>query len=415
MHVLFIHQFFLTPAETGSTRHFELARHLVQSGHRVTVIRSNLNYMTGREDQVTPADLVGRGTVDGINMIRAWTYRGVHKNYSARLLGFLSFMASSLWSGLRLKDADIVIACSPQIFTGITGWLIGRLRRIPFVFEIRDLWPRFAIEMGVLKNPVFIALARGLEKFIYRRADSFIINSSGFASHLKRFGIPDDRVFLIPNGVNTEFFQPGQKNNSVRRDYWLDSNFIVMYAGAHGPANDLDTVLRAAELLKGHPDIKFLLVGDGKEKQRLINSAHQRQLDNIIFADAQPKENMPEFCHAADICLAILQKRDAFKTVYPNKLFDYMASGRPVILAIDGVGREILEKAEAGVFVEPENPEALAAVINGLYRDRKDLDQWGMNGRWYVQEHFERNKIAEKLKTVLENICENDKRRHAAG
>jgi glycosyltransferase involved in cell wall biosynthesis len=404
MQILFIHQVFLTPNEAGSTRHFELAKYLVKVGHQVTIIGSSVNYLTGAIDSRCQGKFIFKETIDGVEIIKAWTYSRIHKNFFSRFVSFVSFMVSSIIASLNVKKVDLVIGCSPQIFAGVSALIVGYLKRIPFVFEIRDLWPKFAVEMKILTNKKLIWLAESLEKYLYRHADYFIINSPGFKAHLARFNLPEEKIFLIPNGVDTDMFQPGEKNNSFRKEHKLENKFIAMYAGAHGQANNLQTVIEAASLLKDNQEIIFLLVGDGKEKNNLIELKDKYGLINVLFIEAQPKEKMPEICRATDVCLAILENREAFKTVYPNKVFDYMSAARPTILAIDGVIREVIEQAEAGIYVPPENPQVLAQTVLKLYNDREIMEKYGQNARKYVMDNFERERIAEKLNQTLVRI-----------
>jgi len=404
MHILFIHQIFLSPREAGSTRHFELAKHLVKKGNRVTVIGSTVSYLTGEVEDRFRGKLLYKEVIEGVEIVRIWSYSKIHKSYVKRIFSFITFMISSIIYGLKIDKVDIIIACSPQIFTGISGYMLSKIKRVPFIFEIRDLWPRFAIEAGVLTNSILIFLARLLEKFIYKRADYFIINSPGFYEHLRKFGSKQDKIFLIPNGVDTKIFKPDKKYNQIRKELGLDKDFVVLYSGAHGLANSLDTIICSVMSLSDYPKIKFLFVGDGKEKRHLMKLRDNYKLKNVLFISAQPRSKMPEFCNAADVCLATLKKLDSFTTTYPNKIFDYMACGRPTILAIDGVAREVIEKAKAGEFVEPENPERLAQTILKFYHNRDLIKEYGMNARRYVVEHFDRAKIAENLNIILNEI-----------
>lgn len=404
MRILFIHQVFLSPSEAGSTRHFELARYLVKSGHQVTIIGSSVNYLTGKADERCAGKFSFTENIDGVDIIKSWTYSKIHKSFFSRFLSFISFMLSSVIVGLKMKKPDVVIGCSPQIFAGVSALIVSRLKGVPFIFEIRDLWPKFAVEMKVLTNSRLIKLAEALEKFLYNKADHFIINSPGFLPHLLSFNISEDKIHLIQNGVDTNMFRPGEKNNDFRAEFDLENKFVVMYAGSHGQANSLHTVIEAARILKENNDIMFLLIGDGKKKNELIELKNSYGLNNVMLINAQPKERMPEICRAADVCLAILEKHEAFKTVYPNKVFDYMAVERPTIIAIDGVIREVVEKAGAGVFVEPENPQALADLVLNLRNDKTMLETYGKNARKYVMENFERHRIAEKLHQMLLNI-----------
>lgn len=404
MHILFIHQVFLAPHEAGSTRHFELARYLVRKGHKVTIIGSSVSYLTGKIDPKCKGKFLHKENIEGVDIIRTWTYSKVNKSYVTRFISFISFMLSSIIGAFKAGKTDMIVACSPQIFTGISGIVVSKIKKIPFVFEVRDLWPKFAVETKVLTNPKLIKLAEGLEKFIYKRADHFIINSPGFYTHLEGFNIPREKIMFVPNGVDTDIFQPGEKDNQFRREFNLGNKFVIMYAGAHGKANDLKTVIETARLLKNHLEILFLFVGDGKERPALEKLKNEYNLNNVLFAGAQPKSRMPEICRSADVCLAILEKHPAFKTVYPNKVFDYMASARPILLAIDGVIRDVVEKANAGFFVKQENPQALAESVLKCYNKKEQLSEYGNNGREYVVRNFERKKTAENFKQDLEKL-----------
>jgi len=404
MHILLIHQFLATPNEAGGTRQFELAQHLIRKGHKITFICSTITYLTGKPSSRQKGKFLVRETIDGINIIRTYTFPGLQESFKRRIISFLTFMMSSIIGGLSVGKTDVVIASSPQIFVGISGHLLSKIKRVPFLLEIRDLWPKFAIDIGVLKSQLIIKLSVSLEKYIYKKADYFIINSPGFYDHLEKSGIERKKIFLVPNGVDTKIFSPSDKHNWVRKELGLNEDFVVLYSGAHGLANSLKTVIESARLLQCQSDIKIIFVGDGKEKRNLIQLRDKYKLNNVIFVDAQPKRKMPDYCNAADVCLAILKKLDSFKTTYPNKLFDYMACGRPTILAIDGVAREVLEKARAGEFVEPENPQQLASTILKFYNNRDLIKEYGINARSYVEEHFDREKIAEKFNNILNEI-----------
>lgn len=404
MFILFIHQLFLSPKEAGSTRHFELAKYLVKKGNRVTIIAGNVSYLTGEVDPKHRRRFLVKENIEGVEIIRAKTYSKIHKSYVSRFFSFLSFMVSSIMGGIKSGKPDLVIACSPQIFTGISGFILSRIRRIPFIFEVRDLWPKFAIDTGVLTNPHLIYAATRLERFIYKKADYVIINSPGFFDHLESSGVGKEKIFLIPNGADTTIFTPGDKQNEVRKELGYRDEFVAMYMGAHGLANSLETIIESARLLKDHPEIQFLLVGDGNKKESLIKLAAEYALTNVKFIAAQSRYLIPQYCQAADVCLATLKKIDAFKTTYPNKLFDYMACGRPTILAIDGVARQVLEAAQGGEFVDPENPEELAKSLLKLYKNPSLCTQYGKNARKYVVENFDREKIADKLFHTLRDL-----------
>jgi glycosyltransferase involved in cell wall biosynthesis len=407
MHILLIHQAFMTGNEAGGTRHYELARHLIRAGHRFTAIASTISYLTGR--RYSGEGWLTQRQVDGITVYRSYTYPALHRSFVHRVVSFLSFMFSSLLDGTRVKGVDVVWGTSPPIFQGVTAWLLARLKRVPFVFEVRDLWPAFAVSMKVLRNPGLICFAEWLERFLYHRADHLVVNSPAYVDHVRSKGVPAGRVTLVPNGVETAMFDPEADGAEVRREFDLDRRFVVLYAGAHGPANDLGVVLQAADRLRDRTDIVFVLVGDGKERPNLMRQAEEMALSNVLFIPAQPKSRVPELLAAADAGLAILKDIPMFTTTYPNKVFDYMAAGRPTVLAIDGVIREVVEAAEGGVFVPPGDPVALAEVVRSLAADRDRCLRMGRSARAYVEAHFERVQQAERLEWVLTALAGREK------
>ena len=405
MHLLLIHQAFAALDEAGGTRHHELARFLVEQGHNVTVITSPVSYLTGV--QRGKSHWIEREQDDaGITLYRTYTYPALHRSFFHRVISFLSFMASSFWAGLAVKKVDLVWGTSPPIFQGVTAWALARLKGVPFLFEVRDLWPAFAIGIGVLHNPLLIRASLWLESFLYRHADRVMVNSPGYIQHVTDHGAK--WVELVPNGADPAMFDPRSDGAGFRREKGLDDKFLAVYAGAHGISNDLGVVLQAARQLKEQKEICFLLVGDGKEKTSLQAQAAEMGLDNVSFLPPVPKNGMPQVLAAADACIAILKPLELYKTTYPNKVFDYMAAGRPVVLAIDGVIREVIETAGAGIPVGPGNPCSLAEAIQKLAADRAcggDLGKkMGLAGRAFIELHLSRSKSAEKLALLLEEM-----------
>ena len=402
MHILLIHQAFAALDEAGGTRHVELANYLADHGHQITIISSPVNYLTGQSSQVKPRWIEKIEVRPGITLLRTYTYAALHRSFVHRVLAFLSFMVSSFLAGMQVQNVDFVWGTSPPIFQGITAWLLARLKRVPFLFEIRDLWPAFAVAIGVLKDPILIQASLALEKFLYRHADRLVINSPGFLSHVTERGAR--WVELIPNGANPEMFDPDCDGTAFREAHSLDDNFIALYAGAHGLSNDLDVILNSAVKLKGQPEIKIVLVGDGKEKKNLQARAAQLNLTNIVFLPPVPKTEMAQTLAAANACIAILMPLDLYKTTYPNKVFDYMAAGRPILLLIDGVIRQVVDAAEAGIFVQPGDSDELARAIQALASDPARACQMGKNGRKYIENHFNRATIAEQFRLLLEDM-----------
>jgi glycosyltransferase involved in cell wall biosynthesis len=394
MHVLIVHQAFASNREAGGTRHYEFARHLAARGHRVTVIAGSINYLTGAE--LTPAQ---QPAETNITIVRPYTYRALHKSFVHRMVSYVSFTLSSFVAALRIDGVDIVVGTSPPILQGATAWLVARLKRIPLVFEVRDLWPDFAIELKVLANPAAIAAARWLEKFLYKSADRLLVNSPGFIAHVQ--AVSGRIPALIPNGVDGRSFSPAERGVSFRTQWQANNRFVALYAGAHGTANALEAVLDAATLLRSRHDILFVFVGDGKEKRALVARAYSAGLDNVRFEAAQPKDAMPAVIAAADVCIATLQDIPLFRTTYPNKVFDYMAAGRPTVLAIDGVIRDVVEQSGGGIFVPPGDPAALAGAIRQLADDRTTCARMGDDAREFVLRRFNRNDQAESFCALL--------------
>lgn len=404
MHTLLIHQAFVSPKESGGTRHYELARHAVKQGQAFTIVASDLSYLTGQPTIARAGGLFKEEELEGVRVLRAYTYPSLHRSFAWRVVSFLSFMFTSVWAGLRAGPVDLVMGTSPPIFQGVSAWLVATLRRRPFLLEIRDLWPEFAIELGVLKNPLLIKLSLWLERFLYSQAVHLIVNSPAYRDYLIDKGIPEAKITLIPNGVDTHMFDPKASGERIRKDLGLNGHFIVTYAGALGLANDIQTILRAAERLREQSNIHFLLVGDGKERAQLQEMARQLELPNVTFTGICPKSEIAEILAASDACIACLKDIPMFRTTYPNKVFDYMAAGRPTILAIDGVIRKVIEAAGGGLFVPPGNDTALAQAVHDLSRDRQKARAVGTAARTYVVKHFDRHEQAVQFMSCVEKF-----------
>jgi len=403
MHILLIHQAFTSPKEAGGTRHFELGKRLLKAGHRFSIIASDLSYLSGKS-AVEGQDFITLQECEGISVVRAYTYPALHRNFMWRVASFLSFMFTSVLAARSAGAADIVMGTSPPMFQALSAWLVSAIRRRPFLLEIRDLWPDFAIDMGVLRNPILIELSRWLERFLYDRATHLLVNSPAYRDYLIQKGIPKNKISLVPNGVETEMFDPIARGYPFREKWHLQNRFVVTYAGALGMANDIETLLRAANLLGELKKIHFLLVGDGMERPNLERMVRERGLKNVTFTGALPKSEMPEVLAASDACVAILKDISMFRTTYPNKVFDYMAAGRPTILAIDGVIREVVEAAEGGIFVPPGDELSLAKAIKALYFDQERSQGMGRAARNYVTKHFHRRDQAQRFVKLIEDI-----------
>jgi len=398
---LLIHQIFLSANDGGGTRHFEFARYAAKQGHDFTVIASNVSYLDGKR----VASDGKPEAIEGIEVRRVRTLNVINRGFVWRVLAFLGFMVKSVFKALGAGKVDVVMGTSPPIFQAGSAWLVSFIRRKPFLLEVRDLWPDFAVDMGVIKNPLIIWLAKRVELFLYARASHILVNSPAFRDYMvDKHGVKPEKISLIPNGVDPSMFDPDAEGAEVREEFNLQDKFIVTYAGAMGPANDIPTIIRAADAMKDDDRVHFLLVGDGKDRKKAEALKDELGLTNVTFAGLRSKSQMKAVLGATDVCLATLMPIPLFKTVYPNKIFDYLAAGRPIVLGIDGVIREVVESAGAGRFIEPGKPEAIVEAVRDFASDPAGCEAMGRRGRAYVEKHFNRIDHAKAFVELLERV-----------
>jgi glycosyltransferase involved in cell wall biosynthesis len=407
MKILYLSQYF--PPEVGATqtRAHEMAAGLVRAGHQVTVIAEVPNHPSGIIPPEYKGKLYERSDFDGIDVIRVWVKASPVKTFRTRMVFYLSYAISAALAGLFLARGryDLIYATSPPLFVGGTALLLSFLRRIPLVFEVRDLWPESAVVLGELKNPRAIALAERLERACYRRARRIVVVTTGIRQRLLERGTPVEKLVLIPNGANTELFRPDpEAGATLRSELGLGDAFLVLYAGIHGIAQGLETVVEAARKLKDDQRIRFLFVGEGPVKAELYALAGRYGLNNVHFHDEVPRQRVPAYLSAADVALVPLRKLDLFTAAVPSKIFDAWAAGCPTLVSIDGEARRVLEESEAGHYVEPENPRALAEAIRDLAGNRETCREMGTNGRSFVEIHFSRQAQARTLEDALRSL-----------
>lgn len=404
MHILLIHRAFAQSNQPGGTRHIELGRVLTAHGFRITVITASVSYLHAASG--TPGEhLPERECLEtGIDVIRCASGAS-GRHLAGRLNEMFGFMFRSFWQGISVPGVDLVWATSPTIFQALSATLVAKLRRKPLLLEIRDIWPDALVDIGALRNPVAIGLADALAKWMYRQATCIVINSPGFRAHLVGKGVPDHKLFLVANGVDTSMFDPKDPGTEMRSRLGWTEKFVALYSGAHGMANDLDALLQAAALLADSPRIQIVLLGDGPEKSHLMARAEQMGLRNIQFLDPVPKDAMPSLLAATDCCIAHLKPSAMQAMVYPNKVFDYMAAARPTVLGIGGVIRDVLERAGGGIPTEPGDAAGMARAIRHLAQSPDEGRQMGADARAYVESHFRRQAIADALLDVLDAVC----------
>ncbi|PYX70652.1 MAG: glycosyltransferase WbuB [Acidobacteria bacterium] len=397
----------------------ELALHWAQTGHEVTVLTGFPNHPTG----VVPPEyrrrfrrLSTREDISGVKLVRTWLLPLPNRRTHERMLNYGSFCISSAVTGLFVSDPDIVIATSPQLLVGLSGWWLARWKRVPFVFEVRDLWPESlaAVGMGDSNSLLHRSLAR-IAGFLYENSDHVVVVTRAFEEYLtEHWQVPPEKISVVENGVETDIFSPNSSHGDLRRKLSAEGKFLVCYIGTMGMAHALDTLVEAAAKLQtAAPSVVLLLVGEGAEKERIIGSARSRGLKNMIFVDQQPREKIPAYICASDACLVLLKNTEIFKTVIPTKMLEFMSCARPVILGVDGQAREIVNEADSGIVIEPENSADLAKAISRLAANSSLCDLLGRNGRQYVLKHFSRQEKAATYVRVLEELLSGTVKRQA--
>ena len=410
MKILYVSQYF--PPEMGapSARASELCRHWARMGHDATVLTGFPNHPTG----VVPEEWRARlrhlhytETIDGVRVVRTWLWPLPNRKAHERILNYASFCVSAAVSGLFLKKPDVVIATSPQLLCALSGWWLAWWKRVPFVFEVRDLWPESLAAVGAgSEGSMLHRTLAAIAGFLYRHAHRIVVVAPAFKDHLIRYwNVPAAKISIVENGVETDLFRLDPAALDERRKLKLEDRFVICYIGTMGNAHGLDTLIAAAkDLQTALPSAMFLLIGEGADKERIVELAAASGLTNIMFLGQQPRETIPSYVSASDLCLVMLKKTELFKTVIPTKLLEYMACERPVVVAVDGQARKIIEEAGAGVFVEPEDSQALVKAIMELAKNPQQRRQMGASGRHYIVTGFSREKTAEDYITVLKAL-----------
>ena len=382
-----------------AARAAELARHWVDAGHEVTVLTGFPNHPTG----VVPPEyrgqfrrLVTRRVWNGVRLIRTWLLPFPNRKSYERMLNYSSFCVSASITGLFAGRPDVLIATSPQLLVALSGWWLAFVKRVPFVFEVRDLWPEslVAVGMGEGNSPLIWVLGK-IAGFLYRRADCVVVVTAAFKTFLiENWNVPAEKIEVVENGVEADLFSP-QDGAAKRAELGAEDEFLICYTGTMGLAHGLETLVEAAAILQSaNPNVRFLLVGEGADKQRIVDLAASRGLTNLTFLGQQPRESVPSFIAASDACLVLLRKADLFTTVIPTKMLEFMACGRPVILGVAGQAREIMDDAHAGIFVEPESVSGLVNAIQVLVADPALCSKLGTHGREYILKNFSRKQKA---------------------
>jgi glycosyltransferase involved in cell wall biosynthesis len=401
--ILYLNQYFITRTGVGGTRAYEFARYFVEREHEVTVV-------TAAPAARKKTGVFSRESVAGIDVLKVhaghieYSGSGTRMRYISRIVRFFQFALASSWAVIREKKPDVIFASSTPLTIGIPALIASKWHRRPLVFEVRDLWPEAPIQMGALRNPLVIKLAKWLERTIYRGSAHIVALSPGMKDGILSAGVPPSRVTMIPNASDLELFSPGIDGNEFRGRLGLTRKFVCSYFGTMGAANDLMQVVEAARLLqeRGEADILFLLHGDGKQRSALEAFCREHSLNNVIFSQPIADKNaVATLAAASDVCMTIYKNVPILYTCSPNKLFDTFAAGRPAVVNCPGWLQELVEQNQAGVYVRPDDPNHLAEQVVFLYRNPDLVRLYGHNARVLAERVFDRKKLANELLTVL--------------
>jgi glycosyltransferase involved in cell wall biosynthesis len=406
MRILYVSQYF--PPEMGApaARVHELSGEWVRLGHDVTVLTAFAHHPTGVKVPRDRGVLTRRESLDGIRVLRTYVYAAPNRGSLRRMLSYASFMVSAMTVGrARVPRPDVVVATSPQLLCAAAGWFLARTLGVPFVFEVRDLWPESILAVEAMGDSALIRALKRLARFLYQNCDRIVTVGEGYLRGIHtRYGIPEDDMEVVRNGIDTSLFIPGPRDNEVRRHYGWGDRFVLMYVGTHGMAHGLHHVLDAAEALRDDPDKVFVFVGEGAEKDNLKRQTARRQLLNVQFIDQQPKSRIPLFYAACDLGLVTLRDTPLFQEVLPSKIFEYLGMERPILLNVAGEARRVVEMAQAGVYVPSGDVPAMVLAIRELAGRRKELDEMGRRGRQFVLEQFDRRVLARRYLEILASL-----------
>jgi hypothetical protein len=409
MHILFITDNFPPEVNAPASRTFEHCREWVRAGHQVTVMTCVPNFPNGRVYEGYKNKLVQTENMGGIDVIRVWSYITANEGFVKRILDYVSFMVSAVGVSPRVKAPDLVISTSPQFFSACAAYLISRMKQVPFVFELRDIWPESIKAVGAMKSSLIIRMLEKIEIFLYHHAVKIVSVTHSFKNTLIRRGVPGDKITVVTNGVDLERFRPREKDADLKEKYGLEGKFVAGYIGTHGMAHALETLLEAADQVRhqaGGDRFRFILLGNGARKAHLLEKAKEMDLDNVIFIDSVPKEDVAKYWSLLDVSIIHLRKTPLFTTVIPSKLFECMGMGIPVLHGVMGESAKMVEKHGVGMLFEPENADALCRGLQTLAGDPDVYKKMTRNCLAAAPE-YDRKNLAARMLAELETAVKN--------
>lgn len=406
MRILFLSHYFPPEVNAPAIRTHEHARRWAADGHQVTVITGVPNHPRGELFPGYRNRWLQEERVDGIRVIRTWMYLTANQGFARRIASYVLFMVTAVLAARRAGRPDVVVATSPQFFCGLAGMLVSRLKRRPFVLEVRDLWPDSIVQLGQLRQPTLVRMLEWLERRLYRSARGIVVNTGAFRGHIERCGVPGERIELVYNGIDPDLFHPRPPDTELRRRHALEGRFVVTYMGTLGLAHGLGTVLDAAERLRDRPEVLFLLIGDGAERERLERDLAARGLENVRILGLRPRGEVPAWIASSDLLLVTLRDLPVFSTVVPSKIFEFLGQERPVVLAAPrGEIRGLVEEAKAAFVIEPERADALAGAVREAMDRPEEAAARAHEGYLWVKSHFVRDVLARRMEDFLARVA----------
>ena len=414
MRILYLSHYFHPEGNAPATRVYELSRRWVAAGHEVAVVTCAPNVPDGVVYEGYANRWCQREVVEGVEVIRVWTYLAANKGTARRIFNYVSYMASATLACLFLRRPDVVIATSPQFFCGWAGVLASRLRGLHFVLEIRDLWPESISAVEAIRNRAVVRFLEFLESRMYASARHIVTVGEGYRERLAARGVDPARMSVIPNGVDLEVFapeRPAGEREALRREFDLGERFVCAYMGTIGMGSGLEVVLRACRRLRaaGRDDLRFLLVGDGAQREELETRARDEGLSQVVFAGRQPKFRMPAYLGAVDACLVHLTRTSLFTTVMPSKIFEAAAARRAIVLGVEGFAARLVDEADAGLCIEPENDEDLLQALERLMAAPGLAEELGASGYEKIALRHSYDSLAASYLEVLERETTGDR------
>ncbi len=406
LHILFLTDNFPPEVNAPASRTFEHCREWVRAGHQVTVITCVPNFPRGIVYDGYRNRLCQEELMEGIRVIRVWSYITANEGFIKRILDYMSFMVSAVAASLIVRKADIVIGTSPHFFTVCGAYAVSRLKGIPFVFELRDIWPESIKAVGAMGDSPIIRFFEHLEMFLYRKATRIVSVTDSFKKVLIRRGVDPEKIDVVKNGADLSRFHPAPKDKELVQRYALDGKFVAGYIGTHGMAHALETILEAAANIRGmggENGFQFIFLGNGAKKAAIVKRAQHIGLDNVIFIDSVPKEDVAKYWSLLDVSIIHLRKTDLFTTVIPSKLFEGMAMGIPVLHGVAGESAEIVEKEKIGLLFEPENAEMLCEQLIRIKQDVFLYERLKENCLKTAKNH-ERKELAKRMLEALTKV-----------